>query len=511
MKKDLENKDRKKIILLVIIISALLVVLIVVAVLINSINKKQEDLLNQKEYTSISDFKTIEDVAHYLECDYKKKENSTEENYRYDVFMQLKVAPYEDGESNEVYYEKLVSLLAKVLEYSNYRVIDKDKNLVIDVVCDSKEEKVKTIYINGESSYFSVNDSINKINNKTEDSITDITIQSSIIKQLESNNWNSSKIDFGKVDSKFNGYNIYFDEGYETKLSNNNVINVVFTEKYKDEVISNLKTTSGREEIIEKLGNPTFEDKMFGFIGYKSDKIYAFFNTEEKEISIYKIDKTEVKLSDLEGIFKKYKSNNDTVNFIHSVRANWTDYDAISTDKDNLYVRYINKGIKLEYNKNGNIFNVYKNSNIKLTADDLKEYKFINIVDKDLYYLVEIERKSIKRQALYTANDEINEENRKLKTNDFCLARKKMNDNSYDIKIISRNSKYMNSELRENVTSIMWISDTVLVYSVSGKGIYAYSASMRKYTTIKIANATFDLKEYKDGVLYYDDTSIKLK
>lgn len=510
MKKKNDIKD-KKLVILVIVIAILLIALIVVAIIINAINKKEKEELNAKEYNSLSDFTTVEDVAKYLECDYKKKEFSTEKNYRYDVFMKLKVDTYTDGKSNEVYYEKLVSLLGKVLEYSNFRVIDRDKNLEISAICDSKEQKVKTYYINGESSYFSVNDSINKIKNKDEGTITKVDIQSKLIKELEANNWQSSKIDFGKADSTFNGYRIFFEKGYEVKVSNSNVFNVVFTEKYKENVVNNLKTTSTKEEIIEKLGKPTFEDKMLEVVGYKSDNVYVFFNTKDKEISIYKRDKTEVKFSDVEEYFKEYKTNNDTGNLIGFIRSKWQDYDDISTDKDNYYVRYVYKGIKLEYKQNGKIFNVYQNSNIDLTEDNLKDYKIINVIDKDLYYVAEMERKSIKSQALYTANDEINEENRKIKTKDFCLYRKEMSDKSYQTKIISLNSNYMNSELRENMNSFIWASDTILIYSVSGKGIYAYNAVTRKYTTIKLGNATFELKEYKDGVLNYDSTSISLK
>ena len=43
---------------------------------IKSQNEKQKLIDQVKEYTSINDFKSLEEVATYLECDFKKQESS---------------------------------------------------------------------------------------------------------------------------------------------------------------------------------------------------------------------------------------------------------------------------------------------------------------------------------------------------------------------------------------------------------------------------------------------------
>ena len=58
----------------------------------------------------------------------------------------------------------------------------------------------------------------------------------------------------------------------------------MFNSKYEKEVINGLKTTSTKQEIIEKLGTPQIEQNEI--IGYKTPQCYIFFSNNE--ISIYR-------------------------------------------------------------------------------------------------------------------------------------------------------------------------------------------------------------------------------
>ena len=61
---------------------------------------------------------------------------------------------------------------------------------------------------------------------------------------------------------------------------------MVFTEKYPNTVVGNIRPGESVSSVKLKLGDPSFEDKDLGVIGYKAKDFYVFFNG--KEISIYR-------------------------------------------------------------------------------------------------------------------------------------------------------------------------------------------------------------------------------
>ena len=151
-----QKKNNKSIIIILIIIMILFILVLLLFSIINSLNnqndnKKIEDI---KQYTSINDFKSIEEVAIYLDCTYIKEETSKQENYNIDIYMKIKILPYTDDKSNEGFYDKLISYSAKVLKFANFRIIDKENDITIEVVCDKENETIQSIIINGESDYF---------------------------------------------------------------------------------------------------------------------------------------------------------------------------------------------------------------------------------------------------------------------------------------------------------------------------------------------------------------------
>ena len=104
----MKDNNKKTIIIIGIILVILIILLIVIQAIVKSKNEKEE-LYNQvSNYTSINDFKTIEEVCAYLECDLKKQEKSKDNNYDVDIYMQIKCQPYTDNQSNKSFYDKLI-------------------------------------------------------------------------------------------------------------------------------------------------------------------------------------------------------------------------------------------------------------------------------------------------------------------------------------------------------------------------------------------------------------------
>ena len=115
--------------------------------------------MKNKEYSSSNDFKTAKEYIIHSGNEYIKEEESTEENIQTDIYLKFKVYPFEGDESNEDFYNSLIRVVARTLNYDNYRLIDKDKNLIITVIGDKENKTVKNIYFNGVENYFSIENS----------------------------------------------------------------------------------------------------------------------------------------------------------------------------------------------------------------------------------------------------------------------------------------------------------------------------------------------------------------
>lgn len=515
-------KKNKSIIITCIIILLLIVFLIIVIVLKSNLEKQQYDEQIQEKvssYTSISDFKTVEEVAKYLGCEYKKQEKSKDNNFQTDIYMKIKLKPYTEQKSNKIFYNKLITYIASVLKYINFRIIDEDSNIKIEVL--SNNEQIQEVKINGEVNYFKTRDLELQINQHNKIDYVNFDIQSSILKQLIENNGKITESLLGTRDGEFDSYQLYFDEGIEVKRIESKVFNIVFTERYKDNLLNNINTQTSKEKIVEILGTPTFEDDSTKIIGYKGEKIYIFFNTVNKQVSVYRVENLEGS-NDLYECLSRYKENNDISKLIDDVKSEWTDYDKYKKTSRYIELVYTLKGIKLQYNigsENGII--VYNNylgniaenvslSNVKDNKEQLE--KCIYIKNEDLVFLREIERVSNIQSIKYMARLE-KEKNKveEVESKLFIEYKEELQDGSYQVKIISLDGKYQNSELKENIGSGLWISDRHYIYGIKNKGIFIYDAINRIYGTIISGEIQeYDLKRFKNNTIEYDNKSIKL-
>ena len=106
-----KKKNVKKILIIVVILFAL--ILGVRELALNAIERAK---LENKTYTSISDFTSVKEIAKYMGCTYIKEEPSTGEKYDIDIYLKFKYPLYTDEVSNEDYYYKMIALM---LEYQH--------------------------------------------------------------------------------------------------------------------------------------------------------------------------------------------------------------------------------------------------------------------------------------------------------------------------------------------------------------------------------------------------------
>lgn len=337
------NKKKKMLIILIV----LLIVLVSILLLRSLLEKKQEE---NKTYNTIEDFKTPEDVVRYLGGEFIKQEESKAEGFEADIYIKFKVDLYTGKTSNEEYYNKMMDMISYSLNYNSFRLIDDSREMLIAVICDSKNGRIKRKYINGDSNYFGNVESQKNLQQMKETKTTPMEIQSPELIELINNNWKASGVNFGTKTGNFNKYDIYEAEGIQVRNVYKKVFNIVFKENYENPIINGITTKTSIEEIKQILGEPSIESEDMQIFGYKGKDIYVFFSYGD--ISIYRVDKYDS--TEFAKLVEDYINGTDVKTFVSGITDIWPDYDQYYYDEDFVNLVYTLKGIKIQFNVTGN-------------------------------------------------------------------------------------------------------------------------------------------------------------
>ena len=507
----MKKMKRKTIIILIVLFVILFIILGICLNLLKKEKAKKQQLeeIQQKkeqvvQYTKVSDFKTIEEVLLYLDSEFISQQASEEENLDYVVKAKLK---YNLNLNNKNYYENLIQYSAAACNYKNFYIIDEEQNIKILVLCSNN--KVSSYYINSEKFYFDKLESKENIAKTIEENITKINKTCDLLEELLNNKWVATNIDFGAKESIYNSYDIYFDEGLEIKKINGQIYNIIFNEKFTQDVIENLKVGSNNEDIKEALGNPNFETSKI--IGYKSENFYVFFS--QNQISVYPT--IDYSTDEIMQLIENYEKTQDFKTYINELRRIWEDYDIFTTSNNKVILQYTLKGIVFKYDNTSKqgivLYNNYKGKIDKEHSLEDVAQKIVdipenmNFVNEDLVFEEEIKR--INSLDDYSGKD--NFANTKV-LNISTKFKAYTNVNSNKFCFISINKQVPNSELKEAFDSGIWYEDNKFIYSVEGKGIYIYNAEERKYTTLINGTEKFEIKKIENNKLYYDEKIVDL-
>ena len=196
MKSEDKNNLLKKIIIILMII---LVSIFCILMMIQNYIKIRNARIQNAIITG--NFDSIKDILEYYDCKYINEKKSDLEGFSVDIYTNFKCNLYDDEESNEEFYNKVINQIAKFLRYSSFRMIDdsKTEKIEIKVICDGK--KIKTIIINDIEDYFMYMDS--QIDAKKYKTIkeTEIVVESPEVLKCIENNWEKN-IDFGTKEAK---------------------------------------------------------------------------------------------------------------------------------------------------------------------------------------------------------------------------------------------------------------------------------------------------------------------
>ena len=358
-----KKKSYKKLI----IISLIIILLFLITIIVVKYNRKikeqkfwKQEVQRVRQYTSITEFKNIQEVAAYLNCKFIKQEDSKRENTDYDIYMTLPVR-YDNGNTeNKNFTENLIQFSAYVLKYKNFVILDEENNTSIFVMCNEEKQVISTYFINNTENYFDLietRENATKID--TVETISSLEVTSQELITLMENDWKTDNVNFGTKESLYRNYDIYFDEGIQIRKVAGKVFNIVFTKKYESTIINNLKSTSTLDEVKQSLGKPQFENG--NLIGYKGDKIYVFFC--DNQVSVYRVEQYET--DDIANIIESKSTNSENEKvFVDEIRNTWKDYDIYEFDENNVKLQYTLKGLCIKYDsttkKGVIVYNNYK-------------------------------------------------------------------------------------------------------------------------------------------------------
>ena len=504
--KDYNKKNYKK---TIIVLFVVIFILLLCQFLLSTLSKEQKN--NELSYSSL---RSVKDVIEYYESTYISESESEETEYYLDIFLKFKVLPYDENDnSNETYYNTLIEEVAKVIRYKSFKMIDLENEITIKVVCENN--KIESIIINDIEDYFIYMDSQISMKKYVEIKSTEFVINSPILQSCINNNWDNN-INFGTRESIFDEYYIYFDEGIKVKTIQNKIYNIIFNKKYSENVINDLFPGIDLANVEVTLGKPSFEDEKLGIIGYKGNEMYVFFTNEE--ISIYRTP--DVDIEDFFGLSDRFIAEKiDFLDFMNELTYIWPDYSEYEYTENTMFIAYPLKGIEIKLNYD-DISGILVYNNIKSTLPRIQEYlentNFVSRLQIDAVFEAEKRRVNKIIEQTEKCNDfkeSLEDDQKALIGESFryeIYPMTDINENIYGMKFISLSEDNPNRELNDSMDYYMWINNDNFIYSKEGKGIYIYSLIDGSVRRLLEGNDTYELKEYDNGILKYDDKQINV-
>ena len=483
------------------------IIITVIVVIIISIGLISYYVYRSKDKTHINDFSSIKEIVQYDGHQYIKTTKSSETGYDKDIYITFNKPPInEDGTTNRNIYEILISHIAGKLDPEDFRIIDENKNLIIKIKVENNQ--ITTYTINGDSKYWEHIKTSYQIENEKKESITNITIKSSLLNNIINQNWIYNNVRLGNKQSTSNNYEIYYENGYKIRKIGSRIYNIVFTTKYQNEIAEGITTSSNINDIEAMYGIPTYSDVSEKIYGYKTNNGYIFIT--DKEISVYPLEQyNETESSKFANLVTNLNTTGESNTFINKLTDLYSDYETFYKTENYINIIYPLRGftVTIGASKNNGI-TLYSNFAGQVTndvsIDTIKNEKKIpqNVYtkfDTNLVFESEIRRKT---------SDEIlrnpYDNNWIIQTDTYTVQK---NDNEYNF--YSRDKENIDSAITvNNLTNIVSFDEVTFIYGIKNKGIYAYNAQKMQLSELVTGNDEFNITKYENNKLYYDNKEI---
>lgn len=504
---ELDKRQIKAIIFTAIGILAIVLLFIIIAIVSVARNESQNKNVNVS-----TGFSSIKQIVEHYNSTYKKDTYVQNREYPTEIELVFKCDLYENGESNEEFFNDIINDIVKFVNYTNVRFIDETRDIEIKVIC--KNGSIDSIIINDIEDYFIYMDSQAELSKYKEIDTINLSANSEELIQVINNNWNSNTY-FGTRESIFRNYNICFDEGIEYRKIGSNIYNIIFTKNYNGPVVNNLTVGIDLDAIEDYFGKAPFKDEDLKVIGYKGLDFYTFFT--EDEISIYR--KVTTDYSDFWELADRFLDEElDFKDFMNELTYIWPDYSEYNYDSNYMFISYPTRGVDVKLNDE-DISGIVLYNNITEKMDTVRKYlkntEFVSRLQVDNTFEAEKRRIETAKEGRKLSTDFTKEVEEQYKDDSVMLFAKRSylydlyfekdnNDMTVTTYFYSKDGQNVNRELNEPVISYVWATDNLFIYSLYAKGIYCYNVITGEKFTLIEGNDAFLIDKYQNNILTYD-------
>lgn len=317
---------------------------------INTLNKIDINIPTQEAEFISTENKTEEDVFKEYKITEKSKIYNQDNKLEMEVEFSKKL--YQNDNSNKEYYEAIIKDFVKLYK-TDFIIVDNKNNIKIEVFATSENNyKYK---INNIEEYFKVaEEKNNKIKKFKEIESKNLDIENKELNKFDNNEWSVKAagvkiLEYGEDYLGYENYKILTDDIY--------IDTIILESTYIEEVLEGIKVGTSKNEVKEKLGEPTFEDN-----GYKINDSYMFFYDDE--IAIY--PNTKFNNLEIEKLIINYinsKEKEERKMFAYSILSDNFDFKSWVDENNILNIVSVNRGIS-----------IYVDENNQLTADIYNNY-----------------------------------------------------------------------------------------------------------------------------------------
>ena len=134
----------------------------------------------------------IKEALEYMECKYIEIDSSDENEFDVDIFTSIAFKPVESYvHTNQAYYEQLIKILATQLKDKSFRIIDREKEIIVRVINKNSDLKYT---INGDNNYYETEMTRISINNKENEKDIILDVKSQLLNLIIENDWKRAAI-----------------------------------------------------------------------------------------------------------------------------------------------------------------------------------------------------------------------------------------------------------------------------------------------------------------------------
>lgn len=325
-------KDKKIFKYILIILSIILVIALVRQLLKENIG------ININELTS-----TLQKTGTKL----LKAESGKEKEYRIDIYLKFGQEPSEDENSNKKYFEHLMTLINPILKKKSFRLIDKDKDMIIRGKFNANG--IIKYIVNNDINYFENIASLENIGNLPKESdLINPVIKSQELIDLLNDDWNrNTSKTIGKITRSVKNVDYYDNNGYRIKMIDGKVAAIIFNKSYNNEVFEGIYPGMPENDFKYRTLNTSSNDITIQ--GFDTEKYTVFYYNKEVFVTRKKAY-DEAKNLQFEKVVNELLKNKDYNEFYKKVIEIYPDFYIKRIKSDSIYISFPLEGFEIKYN-----------------------------------------------------------------------------------------------------------------------------------------------------------------